>query len=194
MINTRNKIRYQHVSKLDTQGESFERVNQFKYLGSILTDDNNISEEVRSRVTSGNKCFFALSNVFKSKIINRKLKITAFNTILKPIVMYGSECWTLTTKDEEFLRAWERKILRKIYGPKQLDGQWRIRTNEELYQLYQKPDIIKEIKSKRLRWLGHVERMPEDRAAKKVWKGRQEGQRKSGRPRNRWMDEVEKDL
>ena len=85
-------------------------------------------------------------------------------------------------------------MLRKIYGPKLVDEQWMIRFNNELYQLYQQPDLVKEIKAKRLRWLGHVERMPEDRAAKKVWKGKQEGQRKTGRPRKRWMDDVEEDL
>ena len=108
--------------------------------------------------------------------------------------MYGSESWTLTTKDEDFLRIWERKILRKIYGPKHEEGRWAIRTNDELYQLYQQPNVVNEVKARRIRWLGHVERMPEDRAAKKVWRGRQEGQRKRGRPRKRWMDDVEEDL
>ena len=85
----------------------------------------------------------------------------------------------------------KERILRKIYGTKLLDGQWRIRTKEELYQLYKKKTlIITAIKSKRLRWFGHVERMPEDRVAKKVWQERQEGHRKSGR----WMDKIEKDL
>jgi hypothetical protein len=72
------------------------------------------------------------------------------------VVTYGSETWCLTANDERSLRTWEREVLRKIYGPVYDNGIWRIRTNKEL-------DIVAEIKKARWRWLGHLERMSEDR-------------------------------
>jgi hypothetical protein len=74
------------------------------------------------------------------------------------------------------------------------NGQWRIRKNEEIKALYNKLDIVGDIKSSRLRWLGHVGRMAEDRVVKKVSKGKPGGRRLQGRLRKRWLDDVEEDL
>ena len=73
-------------------------------------------------------------------------------------------------------------------------GEWRIRTNEETYELYGEKTIVAEVKSARLRWLGHIERMPEERGVKKVYRQKPEGRRLPGRPRKRWLDCVEEDL
>jgi hypothetical protein len=105
-----------------------------------------------------------------------------YRSVVKPVVTYGSETWTLAVADEELLRRWERKILRKIYGAVNDNGQWRIRKNEEIKALYNKPG---DIKINRLRWLGHVERMAENRVVKKVFKGKPGGRRLQGRPRKR---------
>jgi hypothetical protein len=109
------------------------------------------------------------------------------------VVTYGSETWCLTANDERSLRTWERKVLRKIYGLVCDNGIWRIRTNKEL-MLYQELDIVAEIKKARLRWLGHVERMSEDRVIKKLYMSKPEGRRSVGRPKMRWIDDVEEDL
>jgi len=74
------------------------------------------------------------------------------------------------------------------------NGIWRIRTNKELMALYQELDIVAEIKKARLRWLGHVERMSEDRVIKKLYMSKPEGRRSVGRPKMRWLDDVEEDL
>ncbi|XP_073967395.1 uncharacterized protein [Choristoneura fumiferana] len=109
--------------------------------------------------------------------------------------MYGCEAWTLTLKEENKLLVAERKIYRKILGPtKQVDGAWRFRRNVDVEDLVGEPNIIGESKSARLRWLGHVERMGEDRAAKRAYLGQPTGRRPIGRPRYRWLDEVRKDL
>ena len=77
---------------------------------------------------------------------------------------YGCEAWTLTTRDEQYLRIFEHKILRKIFGPVQNeDGCWRIRMNHELNELIENTDIVRFIKSRRIAWLGHVMRMDEKR-------------------------------
>jgi hypothetical protein len=98
-----------------------------------------------------------------------------YRTIIKPVVTYGSETWCLTANDERSLRTWERKVLRKIYVPVYDNGIWRIRTNKELVALYQELDIIADIKKARLRWLGHVERMSDERVIKKLYVSKPEG-------------------
>ena len=72
--------------------------------------------------------------------------------------MYGSETWVLNENDQKKLGIFERKILREIYGPVNEKGEWRIRYNKELYELYKSRDIITDIKIARLRWAGHVQR------------------------------------
>ena len=79
------------------------------------------------------------------------------------MVLYGCETWVITKRTEILLNAWERQILRIIYGPVNDHGEWRIRTNAEVYALYEEPTLIAEARRARLRWLGHVERMPESR-------------------------------
>jgi hypothetical protein len=89
---------------------------------------------------------------------------------------------------------WERKILRKVYGPVTEQGVWRIRRNEELRELYKAPDLVADIKSKQLEWLGHVIRMDQRRVVKKIFDSKPERRRKVGRLRLRWLDDVENDL
>jgi hypothetical protein len=90
--------------------------------------------------------------------------------------------------------TWERKILRKIYGPKCEQGVWRIRTNLELQNVYRSPDIVTEIKVRRLKWLGHIIRMDGARMAKKAFVSKPEGRRDIGRPKLRSLDDVEDDI
>jgi hypothetical protein len=75
--------------------------------------------------------------------------------------MYGCQSWSLTKNEENKVNIFERKILRKIYGPTNDNVLWRIRYNQELYGLYNEPDLIKMVKAARLRWLGHLYRTEE---------------------------------
>jgi len=109
-------------------------------------------------------------------------------------VTYGAETWTLTGKIEKMLTRWERKILRKLYGPTKENGQWRIKTNEELRTKFKSQDTVTVIKIRRLEWLGHGIRMNETRSVKKIFEGKLEGRRGRGRPRLRWINNVEDDL
>jgi hypothetical protein len=84
-------------------------------------------------------------------------------TVIKPYVIYGVELWTLIKKDEDALATWERKILRRIYGPKHINNEWKTQTNEEIMNMFNSPDIISTIKSKRIEWLGHTQRMARER-------------------------------
>jgi hypothetical protein len=89
----------------------------------------------------------------------------------------------------------ERKILRKIYGPtKESNGLWRIKTNEELDDLIQQQNVIRFIKSQRLKWVGHMERMPQEREVARIYKWKPLASRPIGRPKIRWEDDIRKDL
>lgn len=96
--------------------------------------------------------------------------------------------------DSNKLKIFERKIIRKIHGAVNEEVIWRIRNNTEIEQILENENIVKFIKSGRIRWLGHVERMDEERIPKRIMLARMEGNRRQGRPRNRWIDEVKKDL
>ena len=99
----------------------------------------------------------------------------------------------MTKKEEEALLIFERKIFRRIYGPKYENGEWKSRTNRELEEMSKGENIVKWIKGQRISWLGHLQRMEEDRMLKKIFTQELEGTRRRGRPRKRWEEEVERD-
>ena len=95
-----------------------------------------------------------------SRFIFKNLKMKIYKTIIFPVVLYGCETWSLTLREECRLRVFENRILRRIFRPKREDNwEWRRLHNEELHSLYRSPNIIRVIKSIRLRWAGHVARM-----------------------------------
>jgi hypothetical protein len=96
--------------------------------------------------------------------------------------------------DESKISIFERKVPRKIYGPVNHKGKWRIRYNNELYQLLGEPDIIKEVKVRRVRWLGHLFRGNESNPCRKLTFTTAEGTRRVGRPPKRWLECAEEDL
>jgi len=123
-----------------------------------------------------------------------KQRITAFY-FGHTIVTYGYEVWTLTNRDEQYLRIFERRILRKILGPVQNeDGFWRIRMNYELNDLIKNANIMRFVRSKRLAWLDHVMRMERKRIPKRVLEWKPTGRRNRGRPRKRWIEDFEGDI
>ena len=109
---------------------------------------------------------------------------------MRPILFYGSECWTLSRNNEERLKIYKRKIL----GPINENGMWRIRYNDEIYNLYSEPKIVNIIKIGRLRWIGHMMRMEEDNATRRLTLLTADEGRRRGRPKLRWMDGIEEDL
>jgi len=100
----------------------------------------------------------------------------------------------VTEKEEQAVLIFERKIFRRIYGAKYENGEWKSRTIRELEEMSKGENIVKWIKGQRISWLGHLERMEQDRMPKKIFTKELEGTRRRGRPRKRWKEEVERDL
>jgi hypothetical protein len=98
-------------------------------------EDNEIAVEIKERLAKGNRCYFSLAPILKSRSVSRMHKVKIYKTVIKPCVIYGAELWTLTKKDEDALATWERKILHRIYGPKYINNEWKTRTNEEIMLL-----------------------------------------------------------
>jgi len=155
---------------------TFERVEEFKYLGTILTIQNSIREEIKSRLRSGNACYHSVQNLLSSRLLSRKLKMKIYRTIILPVVLCGCEAWSLTLREERKLRVFENVVLR-IFGPRrdEVTEEWRRLHNEELSDLYSSPNIVRVIKSRRMRWAGYMARMGAERGAYSVLVGKPEG-------------------
>ena len=127
------------------------------------------------------------ANLLSSRLLSKNLKIKIYRTIILPVVLYGCETWSLTLREEQRLRVFENRVLRKVFGPKrdEVTREWRKLHNEKLNDRYPLPIIVRVVKSRRMRWAGHVARMGDDRGVHKMLVGKPEGQRPLRRPRRR---------
>jgi len=121
---------YEHrrnAGDLRIGNKTFEAVQSFQYLGNITSNTNNNNKCIKERIMMGNKAYYANRQLFNSSLISRNSKLQIYRTLVRPVVIYGSESWTLTMEEERALAAFERKILRKICGPVKENELWRIR-------------------------------------------------------------------
>jgi hypothetical protein len=159
-----------HSIRLTTGNIQIDQVKSFRYLGTIVNGKNTLEEEIRERIVEGNKAFYANISLFRSNLVCRKSKLKLYWSIIRPTVIYGCEAWVLEEGILQRLLVLERKILRKIFGPtKENNGNWRIKTNEQLDELIQNRNVINGVKAQRLSWFGHTNRMPETSIVKKIY-------------------------
>jgi hypothetical protein len=147
------------------------------------------------RIAKENKTFYANKMLFKGNLMSRKSKLKLYWSVIRPILVYGCETWVLKESIIQRLSVFERKILKKIFGPtKEDNGTSRIKTNKELNELIKHRNIINYVKAQRLIWFGHINRMPETSIVRKICKWEPSTGRPVERHESRWEDDVKKDL
>ena len=111
---------------------------------------------------------YLMQNLLSSSFLSKKLKVKICRTIILSVVLHGCETWSLTLREERRLRVFKHRVLRRVFGPKsdEVKGEWRKLHNEELSDLYSLLNIVRVVKSRRMRWAGHVTRMGEGRVCR----------------------------
>jgi hypothetical protein len=136
-------------------------VAQVRYLGTTITNQNLVQENIKIRLNSDNACYHLARKLLSSRLLSKILIIRIYKTIILPVVLYGCETWFVILREEHRQRVSENRMLRRIFRSKrnEVTGGWRKLHNKELHNLYSSPIIIIMMKSKRMRWSGHIARM-----------------------------------
>jgi hypothetical protein len=136
-------------------------VSQFKDLGTTVTNQNFIQEEIKRRLDSGNGCCQSVQSLLSSRLLSENVKIKIYKNTILPVVLFGCETWSLTSREEHKLKVFENRVLKRTFGPTRAEvtGEQRKQNNEEHRDLYCSPCLIRIIKSRRMRLAGHVTRM-----------------------------------
>uniref|UniRef100_A0A8D8Q0R7 Craniofacial development protein 2 n=1 Tax=Cacopsylla melanoneura TaxID=428564 RepID=A0A8D8Q0R7_9HEMI len=203
-INT-EKTKYMLISKntetrLNTtviiNNQTFEQVTDFKYLGVTINENNRIEPEIRNRMNNACRSLYSMNHILISKRISKNAKLKIYDTIIKPVLLYGSETWPIKQNILLKMQAFENRILRKIFGPTidQDTNMLRRRKNRELEEMYNKPMISNVIQAKVLQWAGHVARADAPSNIKRTLDLQYNQARAIGRPRIKWEDGVENTL
>ena len=119
-----------------------------------------------------------------------KLKSRVYKTVVRPVLLYGTETWAVKSEQLRKLEVMEMKCLRRVVGC----TLWDRRRNEDIRAEAKVAPIAEKVVESRLRWFGHVCRKPEEDLVKQIWERKEEGKRRRGRPAKRWMDCVREDL
>ena len=136
-------------------------------------NQNFIQEEIKSRLKSGNACYHSVHNLLSSSLLSKNIKMKIYRTIILPVVLYGCETWLLTLRVKHKLKVFENRVLRRMFGTERdkVTGKWGS------LMICTPDQIIQAIKSRRMRWVGHVACMRERRGVYRVLVGKPEGKR-----------------
>ena len=177
------------TSEVDIQinGQKLECVDQFVYLGSLITKDNDCSKEIRRRIAIATGNFGALNEIWKSGDVSIKIKLMLLEACVISAVMYACETWTLKKIDRDKLNAFEMKCYRKILRVKWQD---KVKNEDIRKQLGKMKPLAEKVIDRKMELFGHICRMSDDRLVKLVLFAKVEGKRKQGRPKKKWVDDV----
>ena len=171
--------------------QPIEEVKQFTYLGSVLSNDGNTEAHVNCRIGKASAVFQRLRQVWSATTINIKTKIRLYNTIVLPAAIYASETWKITTRIARKLNVFHESCLRRILGITYLDHI----TNDEILRRCNSRKLQDIVTERRMRFAGHVLRLPEQRHSKTAIKWTPlQGKRKKGRPVKTWRATFKEDL
>ena len=170
-------------------------VDSFVYLGSLLSSDARISAEVDRRLANASRAFGALHCVFRNQSLSVRTKRLVYSACVLSTLLYGAECWATLQQDENRLDAFHHQCIRSILGVSRWDQQLKHITNADIRQRWGDIGTVSDVlRKRRLQWLGHVARMPEDRLPVRLLFGWLPSTRPAHGPRLRWKDRVSSDL
>ena len=174
----------------DIRGSDIKQVEKFKYLGSTLSQEGGCEAEVESRIKAAWGKWREVSGVVCDKKMPVKLKVKIYITVIRPVLIYGSEAWALRRKEEAKLERTEMRMLRWIMGVSLLE---RLE-NDDIRRMAGIVKITEVIRVGRLRWFGHVLRMDGEEGVRKAWEEPVRGRRSRGRQKIRWRDKMKDDM
>ena len=172
------------------KNEAVEEVDEFSYLGSIGSNDNGTSKEIKSRIKKARVTFCQLKNIWKSTKLNTHTKLKIYKSNVKSVLLYGAEIWRITNQYLNILSVFHNNCLRricKIYWRKKI-------SNRDLHKETSKNRIESEICNRRWKWIGHVLRKEAGNITKTALRWTPEGKRKKGRPKETYRRTIEKEL
>ena len=176
---------------VELENESLEEVEEFSFLGSIMSKSNATVKDITNRLQKAKSSFVQLNKIWWSRNISGKTKIKIYNSNVLSVLLYGAECWRVTQRDSQRQSGFHSSCLRKtcrIYWPQKI-------TSKELYQRTGQRDITTVIMQRRWRWLGHVIRKDRDSITRTALRWTLDsGTRKRGRPRETWRRTMEAEM
>jgi hypothetical protein len=158
-----------------------------------MTPTNDVRLEIQRRIQTSNRCFFVLRKHLRSSHLSRQTKFTIHKTLIRPVLLYGSETWVLTKKEENQLLVFERKVLRTICGPIIENDVYRRRYNHELDKEFNSPNALNVTKTSRLHYAGQIINPKIYIPQKALFRAKPNGRKNQGRPKSKWADWVNSD-
>ena len=177
--------------EVSVAGKKLEQVNSYSYLGTVIDSTGNINAEINSRIGKASRAFSAMYNIWHSKHINTKTKLSLYNSNVVSVLLYGSECWPLTVTNSKKIDGFDSKCLRRI-----MDIKWQDKvTNIALRDSTGQTELTNKIRKRRLQWFGHVTRMNNNSLPRAVMlKDEFPVKRNKGRPKETWHQTLKKDF
>ena len=165
-----------------------ENVNEFIYLGSLLTWDNNCSKEIKRRIARAMGTLGGFNKVWSSREIRLEVKLNILKTCVFSTLLYAAETWTIKKEDKDRLLSFEMKCYRRIL---RIRWQQKITNVEVRRRMKVTTNVMQEVIKRKMTMFGHICRMTRDRRVKKVMEGFMEGNNRRGRPRREWLQDIE---
>ena len=184
------KVNATNAAPIMLEDEAIEEVDSFIYLGSTVDKQGGTDADVKRRVGNARAAFQQLKNVWVSKHLSNKLKIRTFNTMVKPVLLYGAETWRNTAVNMKRIQSFINNCLRRILGIHWPD---KI-SNLKLWERTGQKPVEQEILQRRWRWIGHTIRKSASNTTRQALNWNPQGKRKRGRPKNTWRRDVEADI
>ena len=177
------------LPKITVNGEPLECVTEYVYLGSLITQDNDCSPEIRRRINLASQTMGMLKTIWRSRDISITTKVDLLVTCVFSRLLYAAETWTLKAADENRLRAFETRCYRRLLGIHWFD---RVTNEAVRTRVGRAETVVDTVRKRKMELFGHICRMNGERMLKTVVTGMVDGSRGRGRPARRWIDDITK--